>query len=471
MKLTYLGALRTPDHVFGDTAGPMTIDWARHEMVLFKKDRRVGRLTLPKPLRPRTVEETKLDRSSVLVAPLVEGSALADPSNNTWGVVSNPDSPQGAEPEGIQILGDKALITGSIYYDASGSQDRSLFVCDWPLTEQPPSPAWKSVQGIGEGWAAGPVTIIPEKWRAALGGDVLLGQPGGLPIAGRQSFGPCAIAMTLQQAIEHEDVPAKLLVGYTQGQRWEWNGPANDFWNSSTAYNSITFMGDCVVFIDRHGYGDACYGSGTDDPTKVGPGICYDPTNFSKGTHAYPYRVQGVGYYCRELADVAAGTIQPHEPEPFWFPIEFPTYGTMPEINVIGADYDSQRCELYVGVKGQDSYQYDPGPLIHVFTVAGVPAYPHPKATPVVVVPTPEPTPEPTIEPDLEEMRAVLKEMTEELAEANKVIDAIEQSRLAVILELEQEQTAHQVTRAAYEGLRANVLRLTASLEMLRNLE
>ena len=56
---------------------------------------------------------------------------------------------------------------------------------------------------------------------------------------------------------------------------------------------------------------------------------------------------------------------------------------------------------------------------------------------------------------DLDDVRAELQTVTADLAEANKVIDAVETSRLAVLLELQQEQAAHAVTKlklAQYEA-------------------
>lgn len=436
MNLTYLGAFRCPQDVgFNYSRGPMTLDLHRREVVLFSNTRRVGRLALVRPQIPRyltTGDTTLLDRSTVPVAPFVPDSLMVDPTNNTWSHIFKNDAGEGT-PEGVQVIGDHALFTGSIYYDADASQDRSVIMTEWPITAArlpAQTTPWRSVKGVGEGWAAGPITIIPEKWRAAFKGDVLVGQPGGLPIITRQSFGPCAIALKARDVLEVEDVDATLLLGYREGQGWPWNGPANDFWNSATQYNSITFIGDSVVFLGRHGYGDACYGTGG-----VG-GECFDPANNNKGTHAFPYRVQGISYACQELADVVAGKLKPHQPKPFWFPLPFPIFehphyklslGTIPAVDVIGADYDSATGELYVGVAAQDSYGYEPGPLVHVFQTD--------------IARTPLERPLFTVTPDLPDPTTPLEDevmrLRGELEETRVHLDIVEGQRIQLATKLQ----------------------------------
>jgi hypothetical protein len=412
----------------------------------------------------QTSGDTKLlNRASVPVA-LLNG-VLADPSHKTWGQVNHPDTTHGDGPEGIQVLGDYAAVTGSVYYDAGTSQDKSLLLVKWPITDPENVEAlpWRSVKGFGEGWVAGPMTLIPERWRAALKGDVFVGQPGGLPIIGRQSFGPCGFSIRAKDLLTVDDVDATLLVGYQNNQtwQWKWSGPANDFFNSATEYNAVTFIGDDVVFIGRHGYGEPCYGGGTSDPSQVGPGMCFDPTTESKGTHAYPYRLQGLGYRVQELADVAAGKLKPHEPTAFWFPIVVPYFehqhykqapGTIPKLDVIGADYDSEAQRLYVGIRAQDSYGYEPGPLIHALSVESIPRFPN--AGPVLVrskAPPIEPPVEPT---DRDQLREEIAGLKEDLRVANEQLTIVESQRVELATELQNHRAAVSQFMSAFDQLR-----------------
>lgn len=448
-QLQYLGAVRTPPDSFHYGGGPASVDLSRRQYVMTTRNYEVGRATMVRPQIPQArivteegVTRRLLDLTSVPVVPLV--GDVVEPSNNTWNELTLDNAAWGAAPAEVVVLGDKALVAGSVYFDAAFGQDVSWFAVDWPLTSPTKRTPWKSIAGVGEGWSAGPMAVIPFRYREMLKGDVLFGQPGGLPIITRQSFGPCAIAATANDFLTTTDVPATLLLGYQQGDLAFWGQGANDLWNSCTQYNSITFVGPYLLFIGNHGYGPAKYGKGTADlsldgtiDVSDGGTWVYDPVAPYKGTHAYPYRAQALGYLVTDLGEVAAGRRAPHEIQPaFWVTLEMPhfdhaIYGiTPPDItpawNVAGADYDSEVCELHVCVIGQDSIGYEPGPLWHVFKVQGIPAEPNallrlgdntplpePVPTPTPV-PEPEPEPVPTplpIDPVIAELRARIADL------------------------------------------------------------
>lgn len=433
-NLQYLGAVRTPqEHTdkVSPRAGSLTdglnysgtpfcIDFHRKEYVLGSGRNRTVRLQMVRPSYPmyqKTGDTKLLDRASVPLANYVDG-VMVDLSNNTWGEINNPDVVDVASQEGFQVLGDRIVVAGSIYYDASATQDRSFFMAEWPITSVRPvnKTPWRSAAKIGEGVIAGPMAMIPEKYRDALRGDVIAGQSG-LPIISRQSMGPCAVSFWANDLITTEDFPNTMLVGYIGGESLVggWSVPANDLFNSSTMINGMAFVGDQLIFVGTHGYGDACYGGGTGNPAEVGPDMCFDPTNGSKGTHCYPYRVQAWIYNVQDLIDVVQGKWLPHQLPVTWFPLEFPFFehqhykwptGTIPKIDTNGVGYDAEACELHLCVRAQDSYGYEPGPLIHVFKVNNVASEPNPKPT-VTALPapgasTPTPVPEPTPDPEPE---------------------------------------------------------------------
>lgn len=453
-NLSYLGVVATPSGVFHYAGAPATVDFARREYVN-AIGHQVGRLSMVAPKRPesrvggddRNNPVVLFDRSVAAIAPLVGG--LTTPIT-TW--FSSADGGVGF-PEsliGLQVVGNTALGSGSVYYDANGSQQVSWFATDWPLTSTSTVTPWKAVNsGRSQGWAAGPMTIIPERFRAALGGDVLFGQPGSLPIISRQSFGPCAIVGTASDFIGKAPVPAKVLLGYGNGDLHLWSVGANDEWNSATQYAAMVFVGDYLLYIGVHGYGEACYGEGTNDlklkgtPDDVGNPLCYDPTGPSKGCHAFPYRNQALIYQVSDLAASAAGTLDPKAVKPVgWFPLDFPHfdhphYGAMPvggAPGISGAAYDSERCELHVCATGQDSDGYEPGPLWHVFKVNGVPSVANPVISldgSIVPTPVPVPVPEPIPAPpggsdpaDKAKIEALSLQLTAALAANEALISA-----------------------------------------------
>jgi hypothetical protein len=449
-QLQYLGAVRTPPEAFARGGMPATIDFARREYVMGTRNFRVGRLKMVRPQLPIGVTRphnglSVLDARSVPIATWADAEALLrDPSNATWRELNKTDDASDGAFAEVLVLGDRALVAGSIYYDASAAQDVSFFVCEWPLPPGQPAQRtrWKSIKNLGEGWAAGPMTIIPERYRDALKGNILFGQPGSLPIISRQSFGPCAISAYASDFINFDDVPATLLLGYHLNELAEYGKTANDWWNSATTYAALTFVGEWLLYIGNHGLGTPCYGTGVE---------CNDPTGAAKGTHAYPYRVQALGYRVDDLADVAAGRRKYNDPRPsFVLPLELPYFendrydglpaGAQPRHEIVGADYDSEACELHVCTLMQDSQGYDPGPLWHVIKINGI----APRPNPVLrvsfddpAIPKP-PVPDPDVPdfPELEQLRAELKRLEAALAVGDRQLLAEQALRAADSIEM-----------------------------------
>lgn len=497
-NLTYLGAVRTPmeqptkfnppgGDQLGFSSGPFSIDFARGEYVFAGKGSRVVRLHKTAPALPKFQTGDMpdlLDRNSVPEASYVDGS-MVDPSNGTWNQLNNHDNAGDGRIGGLQVLGDKAIAAGTIYYDAMAEQDVSFLMSEWPLpTDRPVNRTpWRSAAGIGEGWIAGPMCMIPERYRAALKGDMISGESG-LPIITRQSFGPCAISWHAKDLLTVEDIPTTLLVGYSSDHTTlgPWGGPANDLYNESTMITGMQFIGDNLVFIGTHGYGDAHYGIGTSDPALVGlpiPGSpynehydAYDPTNSNKGCHCYPYRTQVWVYPVADLIAVVEGRKQYHELVPTWFKLNFPIFGHqyyrpdptlpagIPNVNICGIDYDAERQELHVAAASQDSYGWEPAPIVHVFKVNGVPSFPNPRPAldgveplpetpPVVVPPPPPPPPPPVVVPPVEPPVDPCAGVKSQLANAQADVAAaqlgrdVANARVAAMKDLAQKALNH----------------------------
>jgi hypothetical protein len=97
---------------------------------------------------------------------------------------------------------------------------------------------------------------------------------------------------------------------------------------------------------------------------------CFDPTDTSKGTHAYPYQYQVWAYDVLDLAAVKAGQRQPWDVHPYavWS-LTFPISPVGGNIHLGGAAYDPQTQRIYVSQLHADVIGFDPLPVIHVFQV------------------------------------------------------------------------------------------------------
>ena len=108
-----------------------------------------------------------------------------------------------------------------------------------------------------------------------------------------------------------------------------------------------------VMFFGRQGTGKFCYGTGEE---------CGDPTQDSKGVHAYPYRYQVWAYDAQDLADVKAGRRKPWSLRPYaiW-PLTVPFASQILQ----GATYDQASGRIFVSTAYGDGER----PVIHVLMV------------------------------------------------------------------------------------------------------
>jgi hypothetical protein len=369
---------------------PFALDHRRREFILGTRYGRVARLQIVEPApqtdnNPSTfptmpyVTDTMVELSGVskIVPPLA-------PDHSWWEMV-DPYGLSGVAMGGfLPMSGDRIMVQGTVYYDANNIQTRSTFLTNWPPTGTAAEfvsnrTPFRTMQNPGEqGLIAGYGVEIPEAWRERLKGDVLTGQ-GSLPIITRGSAGPCVYSFKSEDVATLDPVPALMLVGYPSGH-WmpghSWDNPnADPVYNSGTMIQSVTIIGDHIVFCGSHGYGTPCYGNGTSDPALEGQPSgdgshwCYDPAASAKGNHAYPYRIQCWVYPLEALADVAAGVIAPWDLVPDWFTFEVPFM--RPDAAVNGCVFDPTTNRLYLSVYGADGYGYEPGPIIYAYEYLG----------------------------------------------------------------------------------------------------
>lgn len=257
---------------------------------------------------------------------------------------------------GLLVWGGKLYGTAYSYYDADGNQTLSSFVHDLDLTASGTFEGFYQVGTLGAGLVSGYMTPIPPAWRDKLGGPVVIGQCC-IPIVSRTSYGPAAFVFDPAQLGQTTPAPAAPLVYYPDGHPLAaWDSTGTDF-NGSTQLGGVVFpVGSrSLLFIGRQGSGTFCYGTGTD---------CADPTDDSKGNHAYPYRGQVWAYDVEELLAVRSGAKQPWEIVPYaTFELSLP-FETGSRV-IQGVAYDAARQRIFIALRNADGDL----PLVHVLSV------------------------------------------------------------------------------------------------------
>ncbi len=265
---------------------------------------------------------------------------------------------------GTLVYNGRLLLTKFIFYDALNEQNASHF-------SRPVTLAGGSVTGptrvgsLGAGFYSGYMSPIPAEWQSALGGPALTGNCC-LSIISRTSYGPAAAAFnpdSLGSAVS--------LVHYTSDHQTLGTYGASGthpMFNGSTRVAGVIFPPGTasVLFIGTTGVGPYCYGEAA---------ACGDPSNNSKGEHAYPYRGYVWAYNANDLAAVKAGSKQPWQVTPYatW---ELTNLGDTAYWGIGGATYDSAAKKLYVVEK----YGSGELPIVHVYSlsVGSTPTVPAP---------------------------------------------------------------------------------------------
>jgi hypothetical protein len=362
---------------------PFALDVTRGEFVMGTRHGRVARLKVVEPAISADVNLFPV--AAYVNDAMVELSGQSEvpqplTTNKSWFEITDPHDKDQTGFAGVQPVGEHVLIAGQTYYDANNTQRVTAAISDWPpsavAAEYQPNRTPFSAIGAGyeQGLVSGYFAPIPPEWQEALNGDTLIGQSS-LPIISRGSAGPCATSFYWTDLAATRDLPGTLLVGYPQGH-WmpghPWDNPAaDDVYNFATQIMGMAILGDTIVFVGSHGYGQPCYGNGTGDPELAGTPSpdgshwCYDPTSGAKANHAYPYRLQLWHYPLADLALAAEGEIDPWEAVPECFEIEVPFRQENAQCN--GCAYDPTTKRLYISMYAADGYGLEPGPVIYCY--------------------------------------------------------------------------------------------------------
>lgn len=277
-------------------------------------------------------------------------------------VFNPPTSLSGAGFSNVVTDSDVPLLwSASIYYDANNTQ----------RTGHNYAGVWRTVHDDHlQGHVAGWMVPIPSAKRAALGGDLLVGQAA-LPVITRTSLGPSAFIVTTTDFETPGVVQAIPRINYPNE-----HPTLGEYFGSALAFNQTVrvigaaIVGNEIIFAGMAGLTGFCYGNGTTDPelhmmpSPDGSHYCYDPElPPDKGGHASSYRYQIWRYNIDEV--LAADNPWDCVPIVEELPRVFPG-----DTRLVGACYDEPTSRFYVSqYDAENSGRAGQYPILHAFTV------------------------------------------------------------------------------------------------------
>lgn len=288
--------------------------------------------------------------------PAVGGTAtLVQPLTDAFGGRLSSIGTGSARVGGSLVYKNRLYMTGFLYYDGSGAQSNSHFSRAGTSMSGGVTGPYR-VGSMGAGFYSGYMGLVPAEWQSKFGGPALTGNCC-LSIISRTSYGPAAFAFDP----ESSGSTAQPLVYYTGDHQTLGTYGAsgsNPKFNGTTRITGVVFPQgtSSVLFFGMTGVGSYCYGEAA---------ACNDPSNSSKGEHAYPYRAYVWAYNANDLAAVRAGSRQPYAVTPYatW---ELSQLGNVvSDFGVGGAAYDPATGRIYVAKKHGDG----DNPLIYVYHV------------------------------------------------------------------------------------------------------
>ncbi len=374
-NLVYQGAFRLPGNDSQFAFGGQALAYNPASDPLFVESasnpQGVGEVSIPTLVKSPSVNDLSI------------GALLQAPVDPTEGHLTGSATGGTSIPAGLRgLLVSNGELYGSagIYYDANND----LRVSHYRRSTSLATPSFDGFHGVwqstAQGFVSGYLAAIPAAWQTLLHGDIFSGNFG-QPVVTRESWGPAAIAWSSSE-FTSALIPATPLTYYSSANPTlgPWDGQNVNFGMASVGSGAALPVGTrSVLVFGVTGLGPACYGPGTANLTIAGtpyvdaPGEvwCYDPTDSSKGTHAYPYRWNVWAYDANDLAAVAAGTKQPWDVLPYAnFGLTFPI-GSPSKVGLGGVAYDPATNRLFVAELGVDPgmWGYAAKPLVHVFSL------------------------------------------------------------------------------------------------------
>ena len=408
-NLVYEGAFRVPQGnlggdssiwSFGRGGDGITYNAASNTLILFGSVSENYAIEISIPTPVDSTDITALNSASVVQVP-------GDIANSQWNnlnldhtAVSNGGAP------GSLLVYDGELIGNAYAFYPGSSTVAHLSHFTASLSWATEGNQFSGFDRVGieptggvansnGGWVGGYLAIVPDEWREALGFPVLTGN-GGLPIITRASHGPSLWGFD-PNTIDGDVgtiADAEIFVGYDSNHQTlgEYGyGVGSLLFNNVTHLTGAVFPSgsDSVLVFGMHGLGKnldgaSCYGTGTDNESLHGTEVvqgeselyCYDPVDGEHGTHAYPYVSQVWAYDANDFVDVKNGVKEYWEvvPYAYWvidLPFAIDTSTVTGKKAWGGVAYDPVTQRLFVSQLKADHWadQYEPNPIIHVFSI------------------------------------------------------------------------------------------------------
>ncbi len=280
----------------------------------------------------------------------------------------NPGDPNSKKLGGSFWWNGRLTVSAYSYYDGNGTAVASHFVGGDVASQLGP---YRVGAAIKPGFVGGYMGVIPQEWRTLLGGPALTGQCC-IAVIARSSFGPSVSVFNPDDVGNVPAAPATTLLGYPETNQafGPWNVP-NPYFTGVTRIGGVAFPAGTrsVLFIGRHGT-TFCYGTGTGNaalagtPDGQGNVYCYDPVDYSKGSHGYPYKHQIWAYDAVDLLAVKQGAKRPWDVLPYavWDLPEMT--GNLGGASMRSAAYDPATRRWYVVLDNADRT-----PTVHVYEV------------------------------------------------------------------------------------------------------
>lgn len=229
---------------------------------------------------------------------------------------------------GLQLGGslwwhDRLIVSAFTYYDPNAGTDlghNKTHFAGPSITEL--AGPWR-VGSDEPGIVAGNMAVVPEEWRAAIGGPVI----GGLcciAIISRSSFGPSINVFNPDDLGKTPKVRSQMLAGYPNDhQNLGPHESAGEYYGMAMSMGGLAWpRGTRSVLAIVNRPTSYCYGTGTRDetlagkPTGTGHVYCYDPYSQYQGTHSRDFELSAVMFDANDLARVKSGRKRPWDVKP-----------------------------------------------------------------------------------------------------------------------------------------------------------
>ncbi|WP_199457433.1 MULTISPECIES: hypothetical protein [unclassified Marinobacter] len=369
-SLKYEGAARLPIATYGEsrisyTEGTFTItpDGSTMFVVGHAQDQAIAEFETPKLSLNEDISGLPMARN---VQPF---SSFLNriPTGNPEGI---------SRITGMQLVDEKLIVNGVEFYDGEANNTDTTFII-----QNPQSLEESQVSGFfkldGDSHAAGWITEIPNNWQSALGGNFIFGFASNYPINARNSMGPSAFAVEIQNVLNAsagDRISSRPLLDYPVDNplvfdHYNEKG-GNDLWTEVSKAN----IGFIVPGTNTY----AVFGSSGGHDSGVGYKITQE-TGYECGG-ACPYDSRDVyNYYwlynLEDLSQVVSGSLAPHSIKPYdygKFTIPFENIGYKTNL-IVGANFNRSEGKLYFLLGDADTLQsrYETAPLLVAFSIQG----------------------------------------------------------------------------------------------------